>query len=118
MGSGHSHGSEVQRSVPCGHINITGHICSVHRMKAYRSTRASRSFTPETKAKRSTAYEVGRAPDVLETRSPAVTGNRTTIRNSSSPYPGHQTDYAILARHGAGDKSAVENEIAASHCTY
>ena len=59
--------------------------------RRYNSTRASRSFTPETRAKGTHCIRSGGGPDVLETRSHALTGDRTTIRNSPSPYSSHQT---------------------------
>ena len=57
----------------------------------YSSTHASRSFTPETRAKRTHCIRSGVGPGRFGDEISCTDGDRTTIRNTPSPYPRHQT---------------------------
>jgi len=95
LGGGQSHGSNVNMthmviltlmklSVLCTGRWHTGE-------RRYNSTRASRGFLPKHEPRAPTANEVGWAPDVLETRSLALTGIEPRYVTRQSPYPRHQT---------------------------
>ena len=76
-----------------GHINITGHICPVHGTMAYSGAdiQFQSYFTQLYSRKGTHCIRRGVGPARFGDEISCTYGDQTTIRNSQSPYPRHQT---------------------------